>query len=755
MNNRTRNLRSVLAVLALSYGCVQEARAETLQAGEGSVYADVCNAISAAAPGDTIEVSGAVMSSQCAWNTPNLTIKGVGVRPLIKVEGGFSIWSIAAENTTIENLGFEGAQCADNACAAIDLVEGSLTLRTVSIRASDVGVRANNAEGATLAIEHCDIAANRSNIDVGNIARFALVSSYIRDAKGGAMVKTAAVENNIAGNRLVSGPDSTAYGEVVIAGSRSTEFSGNVIVRTEADSTAGLLQYVDVLGAAGEVTARSNTFVNRAISGIEFIEAVGEQRPTLHLERNVFWGEAPTEWLSAGDAAWSNYFGTGDIFRGDTDFRLAGEFVPAEWGAVAISDSAFPLEGSQEEVVFEEEAVSDDGGSAKGSTRSAVGVPGPASLVLRSTLVSGSLLVFSNRVTLSAPAPAGGVTVTLRSSDTSVVQLLSPSIVIAAGSTTGTFGFMTIVSSVLRAASITASANGRTAAASVQVVPVSVARVTLQRTPVGSNSTLTGNRVELTGPAPAGGMVIALRSSSTAAAVQSSVTIPAGVSSMSFTINARLVYSATVAVITATHASGSKSASLSVLPVGISRVYLSPTAASGGQSVAVKVFLNGPAPSGGLEVDVRSSNSSVLPVPSSITVPAGFADKGVVTTARYVSAATSLTVTASTGSMSASTPFTGIRTQLANVLFLSRTVAGGGSVTGILRLTGPAPTGGMTVYLSSSAPRALSVPLSIFFPAGSREMSFTARSTDVGSSVTVTVTGTGGGESEQATITVN
>jgi hypothetical protein len=71
-----------------------------------------------------------------------------------------------------------------------------------------------------------------------------------------------------------------------------------------------------------------------------------------------------------------------------------------------------------------------------------------------------------------------------------------------------------------------------------------------------------------------------------------------------------------------------------------------------------------------------------------------------------------------------------------------------------LRLTGPAPTGGMTVYLTSSAPGVLPVPASIFFPAGTRELRITARGGVVGSSLPVLITASDGRVTERTTITV-
>src|SRR5207245_4499662 len=79
--------------------------------------------------------------------------------------------------------------------------------------------------------------------------------------------------------------------------------------------------------------------------------------------------------------------------------------------------------------------------------------------------------------------------------------------------------------------------------------------------------------------------------------------------------------------------------SITVDPI-VSSLTLSPTSVVGGvQSSTGTVTLNGPAPAGGAQVLLSSSNTGVATVPSSVTVPAG---------------ATSATFTVSTSPVTAS-----------------------------------------------------------------------------------------------------
>lgn len=745
MTNTLRAVRFHFAFLALCLTSVSGLRAETLAAAQDGAYTDVCGAIAAAMPGDIVEVFPGARSGQCTVTTPHLTIKGVGTRPSASGDGEFTGWTVAADDTQIENLTFDGSRCAAGSCTAIELLSGSLTLRNVSITGSKVGVKARGAEVNALSIVRCEIASNGINIDVGNIHQFHLQSSYIHDAKGGALVTTAAGENILQGNRLASGSERTASGEVVIAGSAKTLLSGNLLLRASTGSTAGLVQYVAGAGEPGEVVAQRNTFVNAAISGIDFIEAVGDRAPVVRLDGNVLWGDAPARTLTDANTASSNYLGVDRVFGGDSDFRLNGDYVRPNTGASVTDEAAFPLNVGTAAIQQT---------SRKVRTLAAVGDATPSSITLTSTQVGGSGYVFSNKVFLSGPAPTGGVVVTFTSSNTSVVTMVNSSITISAGQTSGIFAFKTIVPSTLTPVTITAAANGGEASAVVNVGPVSIANVTLGATQIGSNGTITTNRVELTGPAPTT-MVITLSSSSSSVTPSATVTIPAGITSNSFTLTAGQVDAATSAVITATHSTGSKSNSIVVLPVGVSSMLLTPTSTSGGVNVLVKVYLNGPAPAEGLNVDLTSSNPGVLPLPPTITAPAGATDVSVVVKPNWVSANTSVNVTAQTEFGTATRSMTVIPTQVAAVQSSSTKVTSGGSATVTVTLTGPAPSGGTIVSLSSSAPAQLSIPSSVLVPAGANQASVVAQAAAVvSSSTSVTVRGTGGGVTKTVAITV-
>jgi hypothetical protein len=95
-----------------------------------------------------------------------------------------------------------------------------------------------------------------------------------------------------------------------------------------------------------------------------------------------------------------------------------------------------------------------------------------------------------------------------------------------------------------------------------------LASLTIAPNPVqGSATTSVVGIVTLSSPAPATGLVVTLKSSDTAAAtVPAAVTVASGKLTASFTVTHKKVTTQTSVTITATHASVTKTADLSVTP---------------------------------------------------------------------------------------------------------------------------------------------------------------------------------------------
>jgi uncharacterized repeat protein (TIGR03803 family) len=165
-------------------------------------------------------------------------------------------------------------------------------------------------------------------------------------------------------------------------------------------------------------------------------------------------------------------------------------------------------------------------------------------------------------VTLTSPAPNGGAVVTLSSGNPPAASVPA-TITIPKGKTSKTFAITTSAVTSATPVSISASYGGTTAPASLTVNPPALQGITLMPSAVKGGISSTA-KITLTGPAPAGGLLVAMTSSNTSAAAVTDVTVPAGSSSANVAIATFKVNAATNVTITAMGGGVSKSATLTV-----------------------------------------------------------------------------------------------------------------------------------------------------------------------------------------------
>ncbi|HEV2472361.1 MAG TPA: hypothetical protein VGS41_06840, partial [Chthonomonadales bacterium] len=168
---------------------------------------------------------------------------------------------------------------------------------------------------------------------------------------------------------------------------------------------------------------------------------------------------------------------------------------------------------------------------------------------------------------LNGQAPAGGVSVSLTSANPAVATVPA-TVVVPQRSSTVSFPITTFAVSSTSLSKITAAANGGSANATITVQPNVSFSVALNPPSVvggSANSTFT---ITLATGAPAGGLKFIIASSNTAAAKPAStpVTITAGHTTGTVTINTFAVASTQTANISATLGTTSQSAPLMVTP---------------------------------------------------------------------------------------------------------------------------------------------------------------------------------------------
>jgi hypothetical protein len=258
--------------------------------------------------------------------------------------------------------------------------------------------------------------------------------------------------------------------------------------------------------------------------------------------------------------------------------------------------------------------------------------------------------------------------------------------------------------------------------------------------------------------APSGGTVVTLKSSSPDAVVPSSVTVPAGSTTATFSVTTKQVTAATTATITATENKQTTTSTLTINPyvVLVSSVSVDSSSLVGGATTTGTVTLSNAAPSTGSVVTLKSSLTNAK-VPTSVIVPSGETSVtfNIATTA--VSANKTATITATLAKSSATTNLTLTPNTVSGIQLSTPSTIGGSNVTvtGVVTLSTPATGTGIVVALKSSSTSAASVPSSVTVKAGQSSVTFTVTDKAVTTSAEVTISATLNGSDQTSTLHVS
>ncbi len=341
------------------------------------------------------------------------------------------------------------------------------------------------------------------------------------------------------------------------------------------------------------------------------------------------------------------------------------------------------------------------------------------------------------RITLNFPAPAGGVTVGLTSSIPSLAQV-PPSVTVPAGELTAIFDVTTVGVAAPQSVDITGGYGGVLKTQTLTVIPARLFAISFAPNRLTGGLSTTGI-VQLDGNAPNGGVIVALSSSDPAVTVPASVSIAPQTQSASFNAPTSIVTINTSVTVTATLGADNRSAVVDVLYASLTSLGLAPDSLVGGNPSTGTVGLDRPATGAGVPIALSSSNPAVASVPATVTIPAGAAFVNFTVTTARVAVITNVTITATRGSVVLNAILQ-VRPMTFTLDVSPSAMPGGNNATGTVTLVENAPTGGITVQLSSNN-AAATVPSSITIPAGSSSGTFTVSSVPVAVDTLVTITG--------------
>jgi hypothetical protein len=206
-------------------------------------------------------------------------------------------------------------------------------------------------------------------------------------------------------------------------------------------------------------------------------------------------------------------------------------------------------------------------GSTSTSTSFTVEAPSISSIAISPQSITGGKSGVTGKVTLNGPAPTGGAAVALSSSNT-LAATVPATAKVAAGATSATFTVTTLPVPTDTTVVIQGVYGNGTQQGSVTLLaPVLTALKVSPTSVTGSSTTRVIGTVTIATAAPKGGLAFTVQSSNTSAAsVASSVVIPAGKLSATFTVKHFKVTANTTVQLSTTAGTVTKSASLTVTP---------------------------------------------------------------------------------------------------------------------------------------------------------------------------------------------
>jgi len=386
-----------------------------------------------------------------------------------------------------------------------------------------------------------------------------------------------------------------------------------------------------------------------------------------------------------------------------------------------------------------------------------LGPPAVAAVAISPALFEGGSSS-TGTVTLTRAAPAGDATVTL-ATDTPSLITVPATVVIPAGSSSGTFPVTSVATATQTNIAVTATYPAGTTATGTATVLVSPTPASLMLSPTSvPGGIVSAATVMLSGPAPTGGAVVTLGSSNTSVAtVPATLTIAEGATTGTFNVTTFTQNVTTTATISAAYHGLARTAILTVtLTPSLSSVSVTPSLLEGGGAATGTVFLNTTAPSGGTVVAL-ASNSGAAAVPASVTVAAGASSA---TFAISTTSVSSQTVATISGTFPSDVTRTATLTLLvsptpATLALAPNPVAGGQTSVGTVTLTGPAPAGGSVVTLASSATGVATVPATVTIPQGATSGTFNIATVAQSVTLTSTISASLNGLTKTAILTVN
>ncbi|MBL8395740.1 MAG: hypothetical protein JNK99_13500 [Candidatus Accumulibacter sp.] len=236
------------------------ARGRTIVVGAQESVRSISEAARLARDGDTIQIRpGEYRQQAVVWTQGNLTIRGVGQRPVLVADGdsaeGKALWVVRNAEMSIENLEFRGTRVPSGNGAGIRFERGHLRVVRCAFFDNEMGILTGNAADTVLEVEDSEFGAAPRHAGMlhhllyaGTIARLSVRGSRFQQGYRGHLIKSRARESSILYNLIVDGTGGAASYELEFPNGGLAWVIGNVIGQSATTDNPDLISY----GAEGQ-----------------------------------------------------------------------------------------------------------------------------------------------------------------------------------------------------------------------------------------------------------------------------------------------------------------------------------------------------------------------------------------------------------------------------------------------------------------------------------------------------------------------
>jgi Ca-dependent carbohydrate-binding module xylan-binding len=241
----------------------------------GQQFSTIEAAVTAASPGDTIQVQAGTYTDDFLGIYKNLTLQAVGgMVQMVETQdppNGKAMIDEGGSGVSVNISGFDvsGVAVGDDNGAAIRYEGGNLSLSDVYFHNNQEGLLGAADPNGTISVDHSEFAFNGDgsgfthNIYVGRIASLVITNSYFHDANEGHEIKSRAANTTITNDRIFDNNGTASYSIDLPNGGNAT-IQNDVIEQGPFSDNPNIIAYGEegVSNPGTNVVIANNVIVN-------------------------------------------------------------------------------------------------------------------------------------------------------------------------------------------------------------------------------------------------------------------------------------------------------------------------------------------------------------------------------------------------------------------------------------------------------------------------------------------------------------